>query len=186
MDSIGTACNKIYDFFHGNNACFGEITSNDNRFAAYYNSMYLLQDSTESLRVHRKRGFSGDPHLGYIEFWGVMQAVTIQQDAIREVHKAITGEYPDTKSLPKWNEVRDFRHILVGHPAKRDRGSPLSRTFMGRDFGNYDAINFEKYEQGVGTSNHEINLGDLLDEYDQEAGAKLLDVLQFMQGRWPS
>jgi len=54
--------------------------------------MYLLQDTSESLYVHRIKGFANDPHEAYIEFWGVMQAIFIQQDAISELYEAVTSK----------------------------------------------------------------------------------------------
>ena len=51
--------------------------------------MYLIQDTGELVQSHMKHGFSSDPWLAYIEFWGVMQAIFIQQDAINEFYEAM-------------------------------------------------------------------------------------------------
>lgn len=39
-----------------------------------------------------KKGFSEDPHEAYLKFWGVMQAIIIQQDSICELYWAINDE----------------------------------------------------------------------------------------------
>jgi len=157
---------EIYDYFHGSSECqkyffrsdgegLVDIVSNDDiiktnsedAYAAYYTSMYLIKDTGEAIFSHMDKGFATDPWQAYIEFWGVMQALFIQQDAICELHKAVKGEKLEKKNEPEkfraWNELRDFRNLCAGHPAKRGSGMP-KRTFMGRSFGTYSAIKYEK------------------------------------------
>ena len=77
--------------------------------------MYLMQDSTEALWTHRQRGFTeGDALLAYVEFWGVMQAVIIQQDSINELHEVIVGDNLDTGQLIGWHRLRDLRNECAG------------------------------------------------------------------------
>lgn len=189
MDAILDRREEIYNYFHGNQACqqyfFDSFHEGD--FVAYYNSMYLLQDSTESLWWHRCHGFSSDPYHAYIELWGVLQAVIIQQDSIAELFLVIKGVRLDSSPLTSWSNIRNLRNICAGHPAKRDRpkGRALVRSFMGRMFGNYDSFKYEQWEQGVGRTHPEVELGGLIDAYAIEAEAKLLEILEAMRERWP-
>ena len=51
MNEIANLRKQIYDYFHGNAGVqqyFFEPTHKD-EYVTYYNSMYLLQDSTEAL-----------------------------------------------------------------------------------------------------------------------------------------
>lgn len=93
MDQILAARLKIYDQFHGSAAGTEHFFKDEHAgaYAAYYTAMYLIQDTGESVWAHMKRGFSSDPHIAYIEFWGVMQAIFIQQDAISELYEAVIG-----------------------------------------------------------------------------------------------
>jgi hypothetical protein len=62
-------------------------------------------------------GFSRDPMRAYIEFWGVMQAIAIQQDAICELHKAVVGSRPDKDQIgPTWKDLKEKRNQCAGHP----------------------------------------------------------------------
>jgi len=191
MDAVLDCRTKIYDYFHSNASCqkYFFDPRHEAEYVAYYNSMYLLQDSTEGLWQHRKCGFSRDSLIAYIEFWGVMQAASIQQDSIAEIYEVIVGQQlnPRASNLQSWNKVRDLRNLCAGHPAKRDRprGMPLTRTFMGRDFGGYNAIRYEQWEDGSGTTYPTISLGDLLDSYVVEATDQLTAVLSAMKIRWP-
>jgi hypothetical protein len=99
MDQILAVRSKIYDQFHGSNAGPEHFFKDEyaEAFAAYYTPMYLIQDTGESVAAHLECGFSSDPLSTYIEFWGVMQAIFIQ-DAICELHKAVVGSQPHIQS----------------------------------------------------------------------------------------
>jgi hypothetical protein len=189
MNTVLTRREDIYNYFHANQACqkYFFDDSRETEFVAYYTSMYLLQDSTESLCWHRKQGFSTDACQAYLELWGVLQAVIIQQDSIAEMFHVVTGGKMDAKPLVSWCEIRHFRNVCAGHPVKRDlpKKTPLTRSFMGRRFGGYDSFTYEQWEQGVGTTHPRKNLGALLDGYATEAEAKLTQILVTMRSRWP-
>jgi len=188
MEQIATQRAAIYNYFHGSASCgqFFFAAAQEERYAAYYTSMYLLQDTTESLMVHRAKGFSLDPFEAYIEFWGVLQALFIQQDAIAELHEAVTGSPLKTGNLSSWRSLRTLRNICAGHPAKRDlpKTYPLSRTFMGRQFGNYSAVTYEQRQSGS-IKHQVVDLGVLVDSYATEAESQLAAVLQSMRAQWP-
>jgi hypothetical protein len=102
-------------------------------------------------------GFSKNPMLAYLEFWGVMQAVVMQQDAICELHKAVTGKPPQVRDLVLWWKIRHKRDLCVGHPANRSRGMPApQRTFMGRMFGDYGCIRYELFDAATGKITHPV------------------------------
>lgn len=193
---------EIYNYFHGNQACqkFFFDDAQEERYAAYYTSMYLLQDTTESLFMHRKRGFSHDPHEAYIEFWGIMQAIIIQQDSIRELYEAVLGLELDKMLPTSWGKLRFLRNTCAGHPAKRNRpeskSKPLTRTFMGRNFIRYSSLTYEKWEKPnskspsssplENISHPQIELGNLIDSYEKEAAIIMTKILKFMETEWPN
>ena len=189
MEQIAEIREKIYDYFHGSDACqnFFFDDAQEEKYAAYYTSMYLLQDTTESLIDHRQKGFSTDPFEAYIQFWGVTQAVFIQQDSICELHEAVTGSKLDTRNLISWQSLRQLRNTCAGHPAKKDRPktSPITRTFMGRDFGGYSSLTYEQWQRQGGISHPSVNLGELMDKYAEEVKDKLLMILQSLKQQWP-
>ncbi|MGT2442195.1 hypothetical protein ACU4I5_05720 [Ensifer adhaerens] len=149
MKKVMNVRSDIYNQFQASGAgpLFFFLDENKDAYAAYYTSMYLIQDTAEAIYVHMTRDFSPDPMLAYIEFWGVMQATAIQQDAIFELHKAVVGSAPAILKGSAWDKIRDTRHLCSGHPANRSAGVPASqRTFMGRRFGNYDRVTYELYD----------------------------------------
>jgi len=200
MKSILAIRERIYNYFHGNNSCqkFFFDGAQEERCAAYYTSLYLLQDTTESLSVHRKKGFSTDSHEAYIEFWGIMQAIIIQQDAICELYKAVTGSKLTIDELGSWQKLRFLRNTCAGHPARRDlpKSEPLTRTFMRRNFGDYSLLTYEKWEKPKAKissgspldniSHPQVELGSLIDAYEKEAAEILHRILRYMESEWPN
>ena len=200
MEKLADIREQIYNYFHDNESCQAFFFDEDQqeRYAAYYTSMYLLQDTTESIFVHRNRGFSNDPHEAYIEFWGIMQAIIIQQDSLCELHEAVTGSKLYTRSLISWQALRTLRNTCAGHPSKKDRpkSRPLIRTFMGRDLGRYQLLTYEKWEKPKSKktsrsplesiSHPQVELGNLMDAYEKEAAEIMIEILKYMESKWPN
>lgn len=173
----------IYNQFHGSTA----VTSlKGDDFAAYYTSMYLIQDTGEAVDAHMQADFSTNPMWAYLEFWGIMQAVIIQQDAISELHRVIVGVKPALSVSSSWARLRDVRNRCAGHPASRTLGVPATqRAFMGRSFGKYDRITYELWD-ARGLIEHPVfNLRQMIQDYDGEAAQVLQSVLAAMTARWP-
>jgi hypothetical protein len=190
MDQILEVHSKIYDQFHGSNAGQEHFFKNNNAeaYAAYRTAMYLIQDTGGSVQSHMKRGFSPDPLLAYIEFWGVMQAIVIQQDAIKELYEAVIGSKLKIAKESDWLKIRDARNLCAGHPAKRAHGVPATqRTFMGRHFGDYNRIQYELWDAQAPKqpTNPTFDLGAMIKAYDGEGAEALNAVLCSLITKWP-
>ena len=189
MIRISECHRRIYDHFHGTPSCQSHFFKKvqEDEYAAYYTAMYLLQDSTEALLAHRIQDFSSTPLAAYIELWGVMQAINIQQDSIRKLYVILTGN-PFPAFQGKWKEIRDLRVLCAGHPADKGeiRKQPAERTFAGRSFGGYDVLNLETWSENAKKIAHpQIALGKLIDDYAEEAAGFLEAAEQEMKKRWP-
>jgi hypothetical protein len=177
----------IYDQFHGSSSALTNLSQRADDFAAYYTSMYLIQDTGEAVQKHMSSDFSSDPWSAYLEFWGVMQAIIIQQDAISELHRVVIGVLPANKPNSAWFQLREKRNICAGHPVRRTHGVPATqRAFMGRSFGNYNKIIYELWDASTQEPTHpSFNLRRMLDGYDKEASQFLSSVLVSMKAQWP-
>jgi hypothetical protein len=190
MDQILAVRSNIYDQFQGSTAAQEHFFKDDHAeaYTAYYTAMYLIQDTGEAVQSHMKRGFSSDPWLAYIEFWGVMQAIFIQQDAIKELYEAVIGSKPTIANKPDWSKIRDVRNLCAGHPANRDVGVPTTqRTFMGRGFGHYNRIQYELWDARAPSqpSHPAFNLSAMIMAYDAEGAQALNTVLCALATKWP-
>jgi hypothetical protein len=189
MNHILSGRAVIYDQFHSSSAgpAYFFKPENSDAYAAYYTSMYLIQDTAEAVATHVAEGFSTNAMHAYLEFWGVMQAVDIQQDAICQLHQAIVGSKSQVGKTSAWWKLRDMRHLCAGHPAHRAHGLPApQRAFMGRNFGSYAQINYELWDAHTGKRTHPtFDLRQMINAYDAEAGALLGIVFTTMKTNWP-
>ena len=193
MDRLLRARSAIYDHFHASGireAYFLQPGQRD-RFAQYETAMLLLQDTGEALWTHRRRGFSPSAMMAYIEFWGVVQAVIIQQDALVELAASVGA--PEVPAAAAWREIRDFRNLLVGHPANKSSGpkvlgarSPM-RSFMGRQEKTYSDLTYELWDGGAQKVSHpRVDLGNMIDAYEAEASDHLEVILAHIRREWPA
>ena len=146
--------------------------------------MSLIQDTGEAVWTHMREGFSRDPMRAYIEFWGVMQAIVIQQEAICQLHEAVVRVLPTIPIGSAWKQIREKRNLCAGHPANSGRGkAPRQRTYMGRSFGDYDCIKFVMYDEHteVVPTVPNFNLRKMILDYDTEASGILTNVLTKMR-----
>lgn len=193
MDRLLRVRRAIYDHFHASRIREGYFLQpgRRDRFAQYETAMLLLQDTGEALWTHRRREFSPSAMMAYIEFWGVVQAVIIQQDALVELAASVGA--PPVTGGAAWRDIRDFRNLLVGHPANKTSGpknhdtrGPM-RTFMGRQEKTYREVTYELWDGGAQTVSHpRVELGKLIDAYEAEAADHLEVVLAHLRRQWPA
>lgn len=205
---------EIYNYFHHSDNCqkYFFMEENNDKYATYYTAMYQLQDTGEAILIHHGKGFSKDSSIAYIEFWGIMQAIIIQQDCIKELYAVFMGQKLESKNDVAWNALRYIRNLCAGHPINKEfkefdkKSKTLERSFMGRNFGGYSCIECETYNPAEHTLNYnsdsrnlvktyrseimpqvllnQLNLEDLIIKYEEEAEIYLKDILKKMKSTW--
>lgn len=184
MNAVMAVRQDIDDYWHYRTACRPVLFSDDDAFAAFYTSKFLIQDTAEAVSSHMQKGFSPDAMAAYIEFWGIMQALVIQQDAITELHKSIFGTSPSLIRPSPWFDLRELRNRCAGHPANKTASGATLRSFMGRRFGDYANIQYEQYNSATDQTSHPtFDLRSLIQCYDAQAADVLSSVLQEMRRR---
>lgn len=176
MNKILAAQEKIYDYIEDSKCGWSE-TCSDIDFEKYCIAKDTIQDTAEGLLEHRKQGFTDDVYRRYIEYYGVLQAVYMQQDAITALFKLfMTPEAIDFDALPNWCELRALRDDTVGHPVGR-----LKR--LNRNGIAYNCVNYQ-WCPGTNISSwgsKNVNLAALLDKYDPEAANVLESIFRRLQ-----
>jgi hypothetical protein len=177
MNAVMTVHCQIAEHWHKCRAPVSAVFSSDDAYAAFYTSKYLIQDTAESIHSHMQRGFSKDPMAAYLEFWGVMQAIIIQQDAVCELYRSVVGGMPATQGLTSWGALRNFRNSCAGHPAKKNAKGGSMRSFMGRGSWTYERVMYEQWDSATGARTHPtFNLKALIHSFDAEAASVLSHV----------
>ena len=189
MDRLMALRREVYGHFHASTIREDLFLApgNRDRFAQYETAMLLMQDTIEALWAHRGRDFATSNMAAYIEVWGVMQAVFIQQDALTELAVALGAPKPETG--PAWDAIRDLRNVLVGHPVNKRLAitKTAGRAFMGRQQQSYHELTYEFWDAAAGrTTFPRVNLGKMFDAYEREAADHLAAVLDHMRRTWPA
>ena len=151
MERVLAGREEIYDFFDSSKSCqeYFVHAGHEDDFAAYYTSMVLLQDTAEAILAHRAKDFPDVPLQAYIEFWGVMQTVFIQKDALGGLYRVLCGEKLEPGGFPFWGEIRDKGNDLAGRPPKKDRPRKhgVRRSFFGAHAIKYSGVRYDQYTE---------------------------------------
>jgi hypothetical protein len=153
-------------------------------FDAFCACKDLIMDTQQAIETHVAKGFDKNPFIAYIEFWGLMQAVFIQQDAIFELCDVLKVTKP--KPLPqKWAELRDMRNLTTGHPANQSHGQPATRRCVTScEQKTHDEITLAVVSNGK-TEFEKLALRGLLSDFEVEAASVLEDILAAMKPMFP-
>jgi hypothetical protein len=86
----------------------------------------VIGDTELAFSAHEEMPDSVRPGSSYILVYGFLQALFLQQDAVRNLHEALQLPY---EADPLLLEIRELRNDATGHPTKRDRGKGKKTTF---------------------------------------------------------
>lgn len=159
--------------------------ASEDQYFAFCAAKDWIQDTSEALLLHRKTDFSRDPAKAYLEFWGVMQALFAQQDAIKQLWYSLHGSddlHPRPSQESAWEELRDLRNLAVGHPTKSVQSKVAkaakvsARCVTGRQPKSYTQIPLTVYVGGS-VETEPLDLAALIDRYDAE-GAVYLEICE--------
>lgn len=118
-----------------------------------------------------------DQGLAYLETFGVLQSLFVQQDAVSKLHKVITGHSSDLeKEYPDLKVVRDVRIRVAGHPV----GGQGSSHFLVRYTVSKRGFELWKFDQ-AGNYTEQVNLPELIRKNCrslQSAMANLISLIE--------
>lgn len=90
--------------------------------------MDTIEDTEEALESFLKLDTdSSDKGRNYLRIYGALQALFVQQDAVKNLHDALKIPYTEDKALDK---IRNIRNDAAGHPTKR--GNKRAFNFISR------------------------------------------------------
>lgn len=149
------------------------------RFASMCAAMDVIEDADAALKEYVTRP---PGPIGYLELYGVFQALILQQDGVRELMAALQVDgYPSGDA--RLQEPRDLRNDATGHPSRRDRG-PVVATQVARGSMNRDGFSLLRHPRvGSGASVEDVATVALLAAQQECLTAVLLDVAGTLESR---
>jgi hypothetical protein len=128
MQSIGELEQQIRDFINNprkRHALMQDIAA----WKMLCSCLDTVGDTELAIRAYEQSGTP--PTVGdlYLLVYGVLQALFIQQDAVKNLCQALAIHYEPDKLL---KEIRDIRNDSAGHPTKRRDGKWLTYNSISR------------------------------------------------------
>lgn len=111
MSRIGELENQIRDLINEPRTR-AEIRENDESWQRLCRSVDTLGDTEMAFEAYSKMPDSHPPGSSYVLVYGFLQALSIQQDAVRDLHRALCIPYEPDPVLAKIQDVRN----AVTHP----------------------------------------------------------------------
>ena len=93
----------------------------------------VVEDTELAIAAYLDREFGESDGAHYLAVYGLLQALFIQQDAVRYLCESL-GMLNPLDNNSRLEKIRDIRNDTIGHPTKRNRkrGQPTSYNFISR------------------------------------------------------
>lgn len=131
----------------------------------FWSAYHALRDAQDAVEEWKK-----NPNPQRLEMYGILQALVVQQDALRHLQEAIEVETINIKNdYPELEKIRIARHQLIGHPTEttnpRNKGNYRDGTLTYTTIGYGDNSKVIEYlvASGKGTDKHTLSLGDVIE-----------------------
>jgi len=141
-------------------------------------AMDTLGDTCLALEHYEEFGIGNRDGEKYLALYGLLQAIFLQEDSIRQLHQALLGTSLRPESESAWMEIRNLRNMTVGHPMKNDQAG-IKRCFISRVSlcsTGFQLLVWDKDTEE--TEFEDIELSSLYDRYKAEAIHQLEMILQ--------
>jgi hypothetical protein len=127
---IEKLCKNIRE--HCNHPWKSEVLYQDKtKWNKLWTSLDAIEDSQLAIIDYLNLPEFNANEKGYLFIYGIMQALTIQQDALKNLSGALFEEKINFKTdFPDLYKIKEFRNDSVGHPTNRGNGK--SFHFIGR------------------------------------------------------
>ena len=140
-------------------------------------SLDVIGDTELAFEAYDKAPPTDDAGAIYILVYGVLQALVLQQDAVRHLVEALGLNYESGPLLP---EVREVRNASVGHPTKRFglvRSHLISRISMTKTGFNLITLYADQYPRQF----KGVNLPELVATQRSQLRTSLNQVVALLQ-----
>lgn len=122
----------IRDFV--NNSTIKKTDIYSKKHSGYWNQFFVALDTIDDTctAIENFQNNSIDCFIAhsYVETYGILQALFIQQDAVNFLKVSLFGERSKIiwhKSYPELNNIRQIRNETIGHPIKKEQKTGKSK-----------------------------------------------------------
>jgi hypothetical protein len=124
-------------------------------------SLDVIGDTVLCIRDYVASPYPSSVGLKYIYTYGILQALFIQQDAIRHLSEAFCVVHPESPTLMK---IRDIRNAAIGHPTKQQIKKAVYYNYISRNSLSKAGFNLLRSSPEVDTQFEDIDVTGLVEE----------------------
>jgi len=185
MEKLSLLAERIRELTYKWNSHMYELyfKARPDEWSALCVAMDTLDDTCLALEDFESQGLSDRENEKYLRLYGTLQAVFLQQESIRHLHKVFTESDVPMREGSAWKEIRDLRNLTVSHPIEF---SGKKHCFISRvtieDEG-YQIIVWNKDKQRDEII--DVDLHSVYEGYKSEAVACLEAIHNAEVARWP-
>lgn len=155
-------------------------------------SMDTIGDATLAVEYFKETGVGQEVGENYLKLYGLLQAIYLQQDAIKFLFRVIKKCFDEKNELSdwsvyqkeSWNELRSYRNLSVGHPIenKTFKRGRTKRASISQITISSDGFQLVIWDGVTGSDQfQDIQLKDLIELYLSEAKKILMDIENFLR-----
>ncbi len=178
---------QIRDYVNGANLYDRHFKAHLDEWNALCVAMDTLGDTCLALMYYEASGIGKEDSEKYLKLYGLLQAIFLQQDSIRQLNRVFLGSdlHPDSDSA--WGKIRDVRNLTAGHPIENKHKVGTKRSFISRV-----TIRTEGFQILIWNSDKEqnefkdVDLQSLYKQYKLEAVKHLESITKGQIKRWGS
>jgi len=174
-----------------------EYVNNANLLDRYFNScpddewmtlcvsMNTLGDTCQALEYYEDYGIGNDYGEKYLKLYGLLQAIFLQQNSIRQIYQIFLGRKLSLKPDSAWTKIRDHRNLIVGHPIEKNYKTGTKRCFISRvtiENNGFQLMIWNKEKEQKEFEN--VNLKTLYKEYKTDAIEYLNNIYKAQIIKW--
>jgi len=190
VNNIQSLESKIRDYVNSHNLYKNKYyKDNPDKWNMLCVSMDTLGDTCQALLDFESKGIEGDFGEKYLRLYGFLQAISLQQYAIRYLCESFIQFSPRLKSLSErlkktpfrqknWDTIRELRNLTVGHPIEMKRDKIVKRCIITRVSISSQGFWLVVYNATENKDEfEEINLQELYSGYKGETADILNEIL---------
>ena len=142
------------------------------------------EDAMLALSNYQSGDIGSDDGEKYLKLYGFLQAVFLQQDAIKELHRLFVGTFAQPGITSAWKQLRELRNLTVGHPLEKGLGKESrKRTFITRVSLRKGSFDYQVWDQATGrTSFESADLSPRYAAYEREAASYMRKIISVLSG----
>ncbi|MCH2451069.1 MAG: hypothetical protein MK198_13105 [Gracilimonas sp.] len=124
-------------------------------------SLDVIDDTKDAINSYIDIDYPKESGAKYLSTYGILQALFIQQDALKHLSESFEIEFEKDQKLKK---IREIRNAAIGHPTKLTRDKKLYYFHISRPSLKKDGFDLIQYDGSKSAKFIRVNILDLIQE----------------------